>query len=55
MRLEVVLIDLMPDSYRRDEMAIDLQDDYSVISSQTDLSSVATVGDLAELVRSWAT
>ena len=55
MRPEVVLTDLMPDSCRLGEMAIDLQDDHGVIFSQADLSSVTTVGDLAELVRSWAT
>ncbi len=52
---DVVLTDLVSDSYRLVEMAIELQDDYDVIFSQADLSTVTTVGDLAELVRSRAT
>ncbi len=54
-RPEVVLSELVSDSYRLVEMAIELQDDYDVIFSQADLSSVTTVGDLADLVRSRAT
>jgi len=49
---DVELADLVSDSYRLVEMAIDLQDDYDVIFSQSDLAGVTTVGDLAELVRS---
>ena len=51
-RPEVQLADLVSDSYLLVEMAIELQDDYDVIFTQADLSSVSTVGDLAELVRS---
>ncbi|HEV8114927.1 MAG TPA: acyl carrier protein [Acidimicrobiales bacterium] len=54
-RPEVVLSELVSDSYRLVEMAIELQDDYDVIFSQADLSSVTTVGDLADLVRTRAT
>ena len=50
-RPEVVLTDLVSDSYRLVETAIELQDDYDVIFSQADLSAVTTVGDLADLVR----
>ncbi len=53
-RPEVVLSELVSDSYRLVEMAIELQDDYDVIFSQADLSSVTTVGDLADLVRTRA-
>jgi len=54
-RPEVVLPELVSDSYRLVEMAIELQDDYDVIFSQADLSSVTTVGDLADLIRTRAT
>jgi len=53
-RPEVQLADLVSDSYRLVEMAIELQDDYDVIFTQADLSSVTTVGDLADLVRTRA-
>jgi acyl carrier protein len=53
-RADVALEDLVSDSYRLVEMAIELQDDYDVIFSQADLSTVTTVGDLAELVRARA-
>ena len=53
-RPEVQLADLVSDSYRLVEMAIELQDDYDVIFTQADLSGVSTVADLAELVRSRA-
>jgi len=53
-RPEVVLSELVSDSYRLVEMAIELQDDYDVIFSQADLSSVTTVGDLADLIRTRA-
>lgn len=52
---EAVLTDLVSDSYRLVEMAIELQDDYDVIFSQADLATVTTVRDLAELVQSRAT
>ncbi len=48
---DVALTDLVSDSYRLVEMAIELQDDYDVIFSQADLSEITTVGDLADLVR----
>ena len=51
-RPEVALTDLVAESYSLVEMAIELQDDYDVIFTQADLSSVSTVRDLAELVRS---
>ena len=51
-RPEAALADLVSDSYRLVEMAIELQDEYDVIFTQADLSGVSTVGDLAELVRS---
>ena len=51
---EAVLTDLVSDSYRLVEMAIELQDDYDVIFTQADLSGVTTVGELAELVRTRA-
>ncbi len=53
-RPDVQLADLVSDSYRLVEMAIELQDDYDVIFTQADLSGVSTVADLAELVRSRA-
>ena len=51
-RPDIALADLVSDSYRLVEMAIELQDDYDVIFTQADLSGVSTVADLAELVRS---
>jgi acyl carrier protein len=53
-RPEVPLADLVAESYSLVEMAVELQDDYDVIFTQADLSSVSTVGDLVELVRSRA-
>ncbi len=53
-RPEVVLTDLVSDSYRLVEMAIELQDDYDVIFTQADLSGVTTVGELTDLVRNRA-
>ncbi|MDQ3305300.1 MAG: phosphopantetheine-binding protein [Actinomycetota bacterium] len=47
--------DLVSDSYRLVEMAIELQDDYDVIFSQADLNGVTSVGDLAELIRARST
>ncbi len=49
---DVVLTDLVSDSYRLVEMAIELQDDYDVVFTQADLSQVTTVAELTELVRS---
>ena len=51
---EVVLTDLVSDSYRLVEMAIELQDDYEVVFTQADLSEVTTVRELVQLVRSRA-
>ncbi len=53
-RPEVVLTDLVSDSYRLVELAMELQDDYDVILSQADLSEVNTVGDLTYVIRSRA-
>ena len=44
------LTDLVSDSYRLVEMAIELQEDYDVVFTQADLSAVTTVGDLTRLV-----
>ena len=49
--LDAALTDLVSDSYRLVEMAIELQEDYAVVFTQADLSRVTTVGDLTELVR----
>ncbi len=49
---EAALTDLVSDSYRLVELAIELQDDYDVIFSQADLGGIETVEDLARLVRS---
>ena len=51
---DVALSELVWDSYRLVEMAIELQDDYDVIFSQSDLSAVTTVADLVALVTSRA-
>ncbi len=51
---DVALNELVWDSYRLVEMAIELQDDYDVIFSQADLSAVTTVADLVTLVTSRA-
>ncbi len=51
-RPDVALADLVSDSYRLVEMAIELQDEYDVIFTQADLSAVSTVADLVELVHS---
>ncbi len=45
------LAELVSDSYRLVEMAIELQDDFDVILSQADLNGVTTVGDLVEVIR----
>ena len=49
---DVTLTDLVSDSYRLVELAIELQDDYDLVFTQADLSAVTTVGELVELVRS---
>lgn len=46
------LVDLVSDSFRLVEMAIDIQDDYEVVFGQSDMKQLVTVHDLAELVRS---
>ncbi len=51
-RPDVVLTDLVSESFRLVEMAIELQEDYQVVFSQADMKQLTTVGDLAELVRS---
>jgi len=47
-----VLTDLVSDSFRLVEMAIELQEDYDVIIGQADMADLRTVDQLAELVRS---
>ena len=47
---DAALADLVSDSYRLVEMAIELQEDYDVVFTQADLSRVTTVGDLTKLV-----
>jgi len=49
---DTVLTDLVADSFRLVEMAIELQEDYDVIIGQADMKELRTVEDLAELVRS---
>ncbi|CAN5784797.1 hypothetical protein BH23ACT1_BH23ACT1_09420 [soil metagenome] len=49
---EVELGDLVADSFRLVEMAIQIQDDYDVMFGQQDVAQLRTVGDLAELGRS---
>jgi len=49
---DTVLTDLVSDSFRLVEMAIELQEDYDVVIGQADMTDLRTVGDLAELVRS---
>ena len=49
---EVELSDLVADSFRLVEMAIQIQDDYDVMFGQQDVAQLRTVGDLAELVHS---
>jgi len=49
---DAVLTDLVSDSFRLVEMAIELQEDYDVIIGQADMIDLRTVGQLAELVRS---
>ncbi len=49
---EADLADLVADSFRLVEMAIQIQDDYDVMFGQQDVARLRTVGDLAALVRS---
>lgn len=49
---DVVLTDLVSDSFRLVEMAIELQEHYDVIFGQEDMKDLRTVGDLAGLVHS---
>ena len=48
---DMVLTDLVADSFRLVEMVIQLQDEYDVIIGQRDIADVRTVGQLAALVR----
>lgn len=48
---DTVLTDLVADSFRLVETAIELQEDYDVIFTQQDLATVTTVADLARLVQ----
>ena len=50
--LTTVLTDLVVESFKLVEMAIELQEEYDVILGQADLSVLKTVGDLAQLVQS---
>ncbi len=49
---DTVLTDLVSDSFRLVEMAIELQEDFDVIIGQADMVDLRTVVQLAELVRS---
>ncbi|MDQ6726387.1 MAG: acyl carrier protein [Actinomycetota bacterium] len=49
---DTVLTDLVSDSFRLVEMAIELQEDFDVIIGQADMVDLRTVAQLAELVRS---
>ncbi|HVE99470.1 MAG TPA: acyl carrier protein [Mycobacteriales bacterium] len=49
---DVVLTDLVSDSFRLVEMAIELQEVYDVVLGQADLKDLRTVGQLATLVHS---
>ncbi|HVE64460.1 MAG TPA: acyl carrier protein [Mycobacteriales bacterium] len=49
---DVVLTDLVSDSFRLVEMAIELQEVYDVVLGQADLKDLRTVGQLAALVHS---
>ena len=49
---EAVLTDLVTDSFRLVEMAIELQEHFDVMFGQEDMKDLRTVGDLAQLVQS---
>jgi acyl carrier protein len=44
------LADLVADSFRLVEMAIELQEEYEVMFGQQDVAQLRTVGDLAALI-----
>ena len=50
--LDAVLTDLVSDSFRLVEMAIELQEHYGVLFGQEDMKDLRTVGHLASLVSS---
>jgi acyl carrier protein len=47
---DAVLTELVSDSFRLVELAIDLQEEYDVMFGQADMKGLRTVGDLVELV-----
>ena len=47
---EAVLTDLVNDSFRLVELAIEVQEDFNVIFTQSDLKAVRTIADLATLI-----
>ncbi|MEO7836507.1 MAG: acyl carrier protein [Acidimicrobiales bacterium] len=49
---DAVLTDLVSDSFRLVEMAIELQEHFDVMFGQEDMKNLRTVGDLAQLVHS---
>jgi acyl carrier protein len=49
---DTVLTDLVADSFRLVEMAIELQEHYGVLFGQQDMKGICTVADLATLVQS---
>ncbi len=49
---DAVLTDLVADSFRLVELAIELQEDYEVMFGQADMVGLSTVGDLVALVHS---
>lgn len=49
---DVVLTDLVNDSFRLVEMAIELQEHYDILFGQEDMKDLRTVGDLAGLILS---
>jgi acyl carrier protein len=49
---DAVLTDLVADSFRLVELAIELQEDYEVMFGQADMVGLRTVGDLVALVHS---
>ncbi len=51
-RPDAPLTELVSDSFRLVEMAIEIQDDYGIVFGQDDMKKLVNVGDLAVLVRS---
>lgn len=49
---DAVLTDLVSDSFRLVEMAIELQEHFDVMFGQEDMKDLRTVSDMAELVHS---